>query len=77
TTTIGGDGRRPKKQVGYSGKRYTSKKGVPTGVSIIGDNRYTSGSDTDDADEVGVEAIRSGDDQLEGRLSWEQVNPGQ
>ena len=42
-----------------------------------GANRYTSGSDTDDADEVGVEAIRSGDDQPEGRLSWEQVNPGQ
>ena len=77
TTTIGGDGRRPKKQVGYSGKRYTSKKGVPTGVSIIGDNRYTSGSGTDGADEVAVEAIRSGDDQPEGRLSWEQVNPGQ
>jgi hypothetical protein len=42
-----------------------------------GANRYTLGSGTDDADEVGVKVIRSGDDQSEGRLSWEEANPGQ
>ncbi|MCP4951587.1 MAG: hypothetical protein GY922_07030 [Proteobacteria bacterium] len=42
-----------------------------------GANRYNLGISMDDADEVGVKVIRSGDNQLEGRLSWQQVNPGQ
>ena len=67
----------PKNKLGILASVTLLKKGVPTGVSIIGDDRYTSGSGTDGADEVAVEAIRSADDQLEGRLSWEQVNPGQ
>ncbi len=73
TTTIGDDGRIEKKSVGYSGKRYKPKNGVPGGVSIIGDKRYTTGSETDNASKIVIEALDPGQGQLEGRMSWEQL----
>ncbi|SVD08013.1 uncharacterized protein METZ01_LOCUS360867, partial [marine metagenome] len=75
TEVIGGDGRRKKKRVGYAGKKYSSKKGIPTGISIIGDNRYTAGSGTDESSEIAVEALQPGDAALKGRMSWDQLLP--
>ena len=61
--------------VSFSGKKYSSKSGIPSGISIIGDNRYTSGSGTDDSSEISVEAISDGKDQIDGRVSWDQLSP--
>ena len=75
TEVIGGDGRRKKKRVGYAGKKYSSKNGIPTGVSIIGDSRYTAGSGTDESSEIVVEALKPGEGTLKGRTSWDQLFP--
>ncbi len=75
TEVIGGDGKRKKKRVGYAGKKYSSKNGIPTGVSIIGDNRYTAGSGTDESSEIVVEALKPGEGTLKGRTSWDQLFP--
>ena len=61
------------KRIGYAGKKYISKKGAPAGVSIIGDNRYTPGTGTDEASEIGVDALQPTSEPLTGRLSWEQL----
>ncbi len=75
TEVIGGEGGKKKRRIGFAGKKYYSKNGIPTGVSIIGDNRYTAGSGTDDASEVTVEALQPGDDAPAGRMSWDQLLP--
>lgn len=75
TEIIGTEGGKKKRRLGFAGKKYNSKSGIPTGVSIIGDNRYTSGSGTDDASEVAVEALQPGGDAPTGRMSWDQLLP--
>ena len=61
--------------MGYADKKYSSKNGIPTGGSIIGDSRYTAGSGTDGSSEIAVEALRRGEGTLEGRTSWDQLSP--
>jgi len=75
TEIIGTEGGKKKRRLGFAGKKYNSKSGIPTGVSIIGDNRYTSGSGTDDASEVVPEALQPGGDAPTGRMSWDQLLP--
>jgi len=68
--------RRPgKKRKGRAGKKYGSKNGVPTGVSMVGDNRYTAGSGTDEPSKIVVEALKPGEGTLKGRTSWDQLFP--
>ena len=61
--------------MGYAVKTYSSKNGVPTGASIIGDSRYTAGSGTDGSSEIAVEALKPGEGALKGHTSWDQLSP--
>jgi len=42
---------------------------------MVGDNRYTAGSGTDEPSKIVVEALKPGEGTLKGRTSWDQLFP--
>ena len=63
-----------KVKVGYAGKKYAADKGLPTGVSIISERRYTPGSGTDEASKVSS-SLLTATSENRGRISWMQLQP--
>ena len=63
-----------------AGEKFSSSKGLPAAPAIIGDKRYTTGTQTaqhpgEEGTQMDVSAIAAIDASVTGRMSWDQLKP--
>jgi type IV pilus assembly protein PilY1 len=63
-----------------AGEKFSSSKGLPAAPAIIGDKRYTTGTQTaqhpgEEGTQMDVSAIAAIDAAVTGRMSWDQLKP--
>ena len=63
-----------------AGEKFSSNKGLPAAPAIIGDKRYTTGTQTaqhpgEEGTQMDVSAIAAIDASVTGRMSWDQLKP--
>ena len=63
-----------------AGEKFSSSKGLPAAPAIIGDKRYTTGTQTaqhpgEEGTQMDVSTIATVDAAVTGRMSWDQLKP--
>ena len=63
-----------------AGEKFSSSKGLPAAPAIIGDKRYTTGTQTaqhpgEEGTQMDVSTIAAIDAAVTGRMSWDQLKP--
>ncbi len=67
-------------QYAPAGEKFASSKGLPAAPAIIGNKRYTTGTQTaqhpgEEGTQMDVSVIASIESTLDGRMSWDQLAP--
>jgi hypothetical protein len=67
-------------QYAPAGEKFASSKGLPAAPAIIGNKRYTTGTQTaqhpgEEGTQMDVSVIASIEPTLDGRMSWDQLAP--